>query len=158
MTICLALAGIGDHLEGVAHFGQRIQAQHFGGHGRFGFAQRLAAIVEHGAHLAEYRAADEIIAHMQRSVAHQHGGHGAAPAIELRFEHRADGRAIGIGLEVLQVGHQQNHFQQQIEIGLGPGGNGNHHDIAAPILRQQTTIGQLLLDALGLGVRPCRFC
>ena len=76
----------------------------------------VAAVVEHGADLAEHRAADEVVADAQRAVAHQHGGHRAAAAVELGFEHRADGRTRRVGLQVLHVGHQQNHFEQQIEI------------------------------------------
>ena len=56
---------------------------------------------------------------MQRAVAHQHGRHRTASAIELRFEHRADRRTIRVGLQILHVGDQQNHFEQQVEIGLG---------------------------------------
>ena len=46
----LGLGGVGHHLESVADFGQRFETQHFDRHGRPGFAHRLAAIVEHGAH------------------------------------------------------------------------------------------------------------
>ena len=89
----LGLGGIGDHLEIVAGFGQRFQAQHFHRRGGLGLAHLRAAVVLHGAHLAEYRAADEEIAHAQRAVAHQHGGHRTAAAVELGFEHGAHGRA-----------------------------------------------------------------
>ncbi len=111
-----------------------------------------AAIVLHGAHLAEDRAADEEVADRQRAVAHQHGGHRTASAVELRFDHRAHRRPAGVGLQVLHVGHQQNHFEQQVEILLRPGGNRHHDGIAAPIFRQQAAVGELLLDALRLGV------
>ena len=154
----LGLGGIGHHLERVADFGQRFQTQHFDRHRRLGFADRLAAIVEHGAHFAEYRAADEVIADVQRAVAHQHGRHRTASAIELGFEHRAHGGTRRIGFQILHVGHQQNHFEQQIEIRLGPGRNRNHDDVAAPVFGQQAAIGELLLDALGLGVAACRSC
>ena len=49
----LGLGGIGDHLEGVADFGQGIQTEHLDGHGRLSLFDRLAAIVEHGADVAE---------------------------------------------------------------------------------------------------------
>ena len=83
---------------------------------------------------------------------------GPRAAIQLGFEHGADGGTVRIGLQILHVGHQQNHFEQQIEIGLGFGRDGHHDDVAAPILGQQAAIGQLLLDALGLRVGLCRFC
>ena len=86
----LRLCGIGDHLEVVAGFRQRIQTEHLDRRGRLGFAHLLAAIVIHGANLAEYLAADEEVADAQRAVLHQHRRHRTASAIELGFEHRAD--------------------------------------------------------------------
>ena len=62
------------------------------------------------------------------------------------------GRA-GIGLQILHVGDQQNHFEQQVEICLGLGRNRHHDGIAAPVFGQQAAIGKLLLDAVGLRVR-----
>ena len=77
----------------------------------------MPAIVLHGAHLAEYRAADEEIADAQRAVADQHGRHRTAAAIELRFDHRAHGRAAsGFALRSCNVRHQQDHLEQQVEI------------------------------------------
>ena len=58
----------------------------------------------------------------------------------------------GIGLEVLHVGHQQNHFEQQVEVLLGLGRDRHHDRVAAPVFGQQAAVGELLLDALGLGV------
>ena len=59
----------------------------------------------------------------------------------------------GIRLEILDIGDQQNHLEQQIEVLAGFGGNRDHDHIAAPIFRQQAAIGKLLLDALGLRIR-----
>ena len=89
----LGLGGVGHHLEIVAGFGQRFETQHLDRRGGLGLAHLRAAVVQHGAHFAEHRAADEEIAHAQRAVAHQHGGHRTAAAVELRFEHGAHGRA-----------------------------------------------------------------
>src|SRR5262249_49510928 len=97
----LRLGGIGDYLEIVTGLRQRFETEHLDRHGWLGGTHLYAAIVLHGADLAEYRAADEEIADAQRSVADENGGHGSAPAIELRFEHAAHGRAVGIGLQVL---------------------------------------------------------
>jgi hypothetical protein len=79
----------------------------------------FAAIVDHGADAAEDGTADEVIAHAQRAVANQHGGHGTAAAIEFGFEHGGHGGTRGIGFEIEDFGHQQNHFEQQIEILFG---------------------------------------
>ena len=92
-TICLALAVSVTTWNLSPDFGQRFQTQHFDRRRRLGFADRLAAIVEHGADFAEHRAADEVVADAQRAVAHQDGGHRTAAAVELGFEHGAHGRA-----------------------------------------------------------------
>ena len=52
----------------------------------------------------------------QSSVLHQHGRHWSAAFIDARFEHRAGRGRIGIGFEFAQVGHQQNRFEQFIQI------------------------------------------
>ena len=67
--------------------------------------------------LPKTAAADEEIADAQRAVAHQHRRHRTASAIELALRCTVPmaGRAR-IGLQILHIGHQQNHFEQQIEI------------------------------------------
>ena len=72
---------------------------------------------EHGADLAEDRAADEEIADAQRAVAHQHGRHRTAAAIELALRARVPiaGRP-GLALRSCSIGDQQNHFEQQVEV------------------------------------------
>ena len=47
---------------------------------------------------------------------HQNGRDRAAALVQLGFEHRSHGRTRRIGLQILQVGNQQNHFEQQIEV------------------------------------------
>ena len=55
---------------------------------------------------------------LQRAVAHQHRGHRTAAAIELALRAPCPSRDGRIGLQILHIGHQQNHFEQQIEIRL----------------------------------------
>jgi hypothetical protein len=94
-----------------------------------------------------------LIADFERSVADQHGGHRTAAFIEFGFEDGTNGRASRIGFEIEHVGDEQNHFEQKIEILFGFGGDGDHDDIAAPIFGQHSAIGELLLNAIGLGSR-----
>ena len=134
----LGLGRIGHHLQRIADLGQRFETEHFGGHRRQHFANRLAAIVEHRAHASEHRSADEIIADVQRAVAHQHRRHRTAAAIELRFEHRAHGGPRRIGLQILHIRDQQNHFEQQIQIRLGPAPKPEPSRYRRPSLRPAT--------------------
>ena len=45
-------------------------------------SDRLAVLVEHGAHAAEFVARDDRIAELQRALLHEHGGHGAAALLD----------------------------------------------------------------------------
>ena len=140
---------VGHHLEAVAGFRQRRQAQNFDGGGGTGLRQHPPAVVEHGAHLAEDRTDDEGVADAQGAVLDEHGSHRAAAAVELGFEHGARGGQGGLGAQLLHVGHQQDHLEQLVQIGLLLGGDVDHDRVAAPVFRDQAAVGQLLLDALG---------
>ena len=81
-------------------------------------------------------------------------GDGAAAAIELGFEDGADRLAPGGGLGRLDVGHQADHFEQQVEILALLGGDFDEHGAFAaggPLFGNEAAIGELLLDALGVG-------
>jgi hypothetical protein len=60
------------------------------------------------AHAAGVLAADEVIAHMERAGLYEDRGEGAFARIELRLEHRPLRLAVGIRLEVEQLGLQQD--------------------------------------------------
>ena len=94
---------------------------------------------------------------MQGSVVDQDGGHRAAAAIELGFQHGAGGEALGSCLQLLHVGHQADHLHQLVEIGVLLGGNIDKDGVATPIFRQQAAVGKLLLDAVGLRIRLIDF-
>jgi hypothetical protein len=85
----LGLVAIRNHQERVAGVGHRLQAENFDRGGWAGFFERAPTIVEHGANLAERVAHNVAVVQPQGSVLHQHGGHRAAPAIELGFDDRA---------------------------------------------------------------------
>ena len=94
----LLLAVIGDlagprlvrhHVELVARFRRRIEAQHFDRHRGPGFLDLLALVVDQRAHPAPGRAGDENVAELQRAALHQNRGHRAAALVELRFDHDA---------------------------------------------------------------------
>ena len=99
-----------DHDHFVAGFRRRRKTQHFDGRGGTGFLHRLAAIVGQQAHPAPFRTGDDDVADLQRAALYQHGGDGAAALVQLGFDDRAFGGAIGIGLEVEKFGLQQDGF------------------------------------------------
>ena len=58
-------------------------------------------------------AGDERVADVERAVLHEDRRDRPASLIELRFEHRARGVALGIGLQLADVGDEQHHLEQQ---------------------------------------------
>ncbi len=102
---------------------------------------------------AEHGSAYEVVAYAQGAITHQHRGHRAAAAVQFSLEYRAHPRPAGIGLEILQVGDQQDHFKQQFGVLFSLGGNRNHHHITAPVFPQKTPFRQLLFNAIGLRTR-----
>src|SRR5438309_2185898 len=78
------------------------------------------------------------------SVLNKNGGHRTTAFVELRFEHRTDAGSCGIRLEIADIRNQQNHFEQQVEIGFGLGRNRHHDRVATPVFGKKTTVGKLL--------------
>ena len=115
--------------------------------------QCVAAVIEHGADFSVDIADDEVVAVMQRAVLNEHGGDGAAPAIEFRFQHDAAGGALGRGFEFLEIGDEADHFHQQVEVGFLLRRNVDEDSRTAPVFRHQAAIGELLLHAIGHGFR-----
>ena len=122
----LARAVVGDlasarlvlhHCERIAGLRRRIEAQDLHRHRWSGRVDGLAAVVDQGAHAAPSRAGDDDVADMQAAALHQHGAHGAAPALQLGLNDHALGRAVRIGPEVEQLGLQQDGLQQLVDAG-----------------------------------------
>ena len=76
-------------------------------------------------------------------------GHGR---VQLRLDDDAFGRAVGIGLQVEQLGLQQDRFLELVEAGLLGRRDLDVEDVAAELLDDELVLQQLLAHALGLGV------
>ena len=70
-----------------------------------------------------------------------------------RFYHVAFGAAVGIRLELEQLGLQQNHFQQFVHALLGERGNVHKNGVATPIVGDQSLVLQLLAHLHRIRVR-----
>ena len=148
----LGLDLVGHHLELIPGFRQRVQAQNFDRRGRGRLLDRAAVIVKHGPNLAKHGADNKGVAAAQGSILHQHGGHRPPPPVEPGFQHHPPSRESGCGAQLLQVGNQQNHFQELLQVGLLFGRHFYHYRLATPVFRHQAAVGELLLHALGQGV------
>ena len=80
----------GVHL--IAGLGDTIETEHFDRRRRTRFFERVAAIVEHRADLAEHATRDEHVAGAQRAFLDQDRRHRTAVAIEARLDHETGGR------------------------------------------------------------------
>ena len=114
-------------------------------------------MIEHRAHAAVGHAADERIALTQRAFLDQHGRDRTASAIEFRFDHRAARRTIGVGLELEHVGLQQDHLEQLVDTVAAPRRDRHRDRVAAVVLGDQPLFGELLLDAIDVGLGPVDF-
>ena len=118
------LAGAGlvlDHGERLAGARGLVQTQDLDGHGRTGFGQLFAAFVEQGADATEAGAGDDEVALLQRAALDQDGRDRAATLVQLGLDDHAFGRAFRIGLEVHDLGLQQDGLDQAVQVGAGLG-------------------------------------
>ena len=145
------LGRVGD-LEDVARLRQAGEAEDFDRRRRPGRLGRLAAVVDQRAHAADDGPAMNVSPTLQRAVLDEHGRDRTAALVELRFEHRAGRVALRVGLELADVGDEQDHLEQQLEVLLLLGRDFDRDGLAAPFLRHQAELGQLALHLLGVGV------
>ena len=105
------------------------------------------------ADLAARCAGDEHVADAQRAALDEHGRERAAALVELGFDDRAFGGAVGVGLELEDFGLELDRFEQLVEVGLLGRRDFDVLDVAAHVLDDDLVLQQLLADLLRLGVR-----
>ncbi len=99
------------NLEVVARFRHTLQAQHFHRRRRRRVFHRATMIVEHCAHFAEHRAANEEVTRVQSPVLYQDGGNWPATLVDPRFQNRPSRWRVRIRLQLAQIRHEQQRFQ-----------------------------------------------
>src|SRR5215471_18662248 len=127
---------------------QSFQAQNFDRRRWRSFFHHMSAIVEHGAHLAEGIAQNEIVANMQCAILYQDSGHRTASAVNLGFHNSSGCRTIRVCLEFLKIGNQANHLHQQVQISALLRRYVHEYRSAAPVFRHEPTVGELFLHAV----------
>ena len=159
LFLCLALLHqltgqlfVGHGVEGGAGGGSLRKTRNLHGHGGTGGGDLLALVADHGPDTAYGGAGDDNVALVQRAVLHQQRCHGAAALVQPRLDDRALGGAVGVGLQLAYLSSEGQHFQQIVHTHTGLGRDGTHNGLAAPLLAHQAVLGELLLDALGVGL------
>ena len=142
-----------DHGERVARLRRGVEAQDLDRHGRPGLRHGLAALVDQRAHAAPGAAGDDDVADAQRAALHQHGADRAAAALELGLDDDALGGAVRVGLQVQQLGLQEDGLEQLVEAGLLERGDLDLERLARHALDDDLVLQQVRAHALGVGVR-----
>ena len=106
-------------------------------------------IVDQRAHSAPFAAGHEDVADAQGAALNEHGGDRAPAAFELGLEHHTFGRTVGIGLQIEQLGLQQDRFLEPIEIGFLQRRDFDVEHLAAKLFDYDVVLQQLLPHPLG---------
>ena len=85
----------------------------------------------------------------KRAALDKHRRHRAAAAFELCFDHDPLGSTVRVGLEIEQLGLQQDRLFEPVEIGLFQRRHFDVEDFAAELLDDDLMLQQLLAHALG---------
>ncbi len=137
----------------VAGLGQSLEADDLDGGRRLGLLDALAGGVVQRSHAAAGLADADDLADLERAGLHEDGRDVAAALVDLRLDDRADRVALRVGLEVLEVGDEQDHLHQVVDAGALLGADRHGDDVAAVLLDEHAVVGELLLHPVGVGVR-----
>ena len=132
------------------------EAEHLHRDRRAGLLHDLAALVEQRAHTTGEQAADEVLSDLECPVLHEHTRHRTLARVELRLDDRADRIAIRVGLEVEELGLQQDLVEQLRDAGALLRRNRRRQRLAAEHLEHDAVRKQVLHDALRVRVRQVR--
>ena len=113
----------------------------------------LAGRVLEGADLAVGLADDDDVADPQRAGLDDDGGHRAAALVHLGLDDRADGGALRVGLQLLEVGDEQDHLEELLEADPRLRRDRHERHVAAVLLDDDVRLGELGLDPVRVGIR-----
>ena len=147
------LALVGDHEQRVPRLGDARESQDLHGVRGARAGDLLAAVAEHRAHAPRVGAYDHGVPLLERAGLDERGGDGTTAAVEPTFHDDPAGGAVGIGLQLEDLGLQRRHLEE-LRDAIAPLRRGGHEDgLSAPVLRHQPQIRQLALHAIGLRSR-----
>ena len=110
----------------------------------------VALVVVHRADAAPVGAGHDVVADLERAALDEDRHDGAAARVELGLDDDAGGLRVRVGLELLDLGQQDDRLEQVVEVLLRLGRDVDEHRLAAPLLRLQAERGHLGAHAVGL--------
>src|SRR5712691_2357716 len=115
-------------------------------------ATSLAASVSQRPHAPVDVAAHEVVSNLQRSRLHEHRRDWAAPAFEVSVDHGPEGVSIRVGLQLEDVGRQDDGRQQVVDALAGLGAEMDALQLAAVVTCDEALGCELLVDPLRVRV------
>ncbi len=109
-------------------------------------------IVDQRTHATPFGAGDKDVADVERAALDQHGRDRATAAVERRLDHDALGGALGIGLEIEDLGLQHDRLLQLVETLPGLGRDLDRQHIATELLDHQAVLQQIGAHPLRIGL------
>ena len=134
-----------------------VQAQYLYRGRRQSLLNFFATVIDHCTNLTIGGAGNNGITDMQSTALYQYGSNRAAAFIQLCLDDGAVSRQIRVSLQLLHFSNQQNHFQQVADAGFLMCGNRYHNGVAAPILRNELMLCQLLFNVIRICARTVDF-
>ena len=114
----------------------------------------LALVVGHDTDTAHGGAGDDDIALMQRTVLHQQRGDGAAALVQTGLDDGALSGAVGVGLQLAAPRRSATTISSRLSTPIPVLAEIGHTMVSPPHSSgTRSYFGELLLDALGVGVR-----
>ncbi len=135
-------------ITGIRHAGQ---TQHLHRNRRARLVRLCAGFVEQGAHAAVLDTADQVIALLQRTLLHQHGGDRATALVQRGLDDHAGGATVGHGLQFQQFSLDRDRVQQVVDAQTGLGRDLDHLHVTTEIFGDDLLGEQLVLDAHRIG-------
>src|SRR3990172_8366556 len=144
---------VAEHGQSVAGGRHAGEPEDLHGVGRPGLPDPLAAVVEQRAHAPGVLPGHQDVALVERALLDEHGRDGAAPAVELRLDDHAPGGSVWVGLQLHDLGLEGRHLEELIDADPLLGGGVHEDRLAAPLLRHEPEVRQLLAHAVGVRLR-----
>src|SRR5690606_7181645 len=138
------LALVLEHDEAVPDLGSPAEAEDLDGPRRACRLHALVALVEHGADAPGVRPGHERVADLERAVLDEDRDDDAAPLVEPALDDGADGEAVGVGLELEELGLDEDFFEELGDALAGLGRDELALYLPAVLLDEHVLVGELL--------------
>src|SRR4051812_36099518 len=144
------LAVVLDHADELAGLGDGVEAEDLDRLAGPGLLDLVSLVVVHRAHAAPVGAGHDVVADLERAALDEDRHDGTAAGVELGLDDHAGGVRVRVGLELLDLGHQDDRLEQVVEVLLRLGRHVDEQRLPAPLFGLQAEVRHLRADAVGL--------